>query len=832
MPIALTVFGISIDSNDLKPCYVLLRTVRGPGEYPRPTLPRSAGIDCLHRTPVVDTALWVVTWDKILSKTEELAIQNEVDQGRLTIPAECPIGSGETITGLPFGPLIMDEQHQRARITGIGALYRKGFASDRLFVSIQDLLNQRLEPGTAPKALNTLISKIGALSGIDGIFKKNRNLAMVDYFYRAAPNTAIDGPLFEVIPKKPDFRTKAPMLQVYIRRHTAPLGEKFRVHVTLGNYDRILTSILVEIKADELETLVSAPAHITEASLSVFDTSGVLADQLTTHFLQSFQFQISALGAVDELPPPFAGSPEASDLVARPRMHNTAFEGPSITNRSGGLDVLQSLAVNVSMLIGPISQERENIWFERGVEGQLEVIRWIKQKIEKANIIKAYLFDPYLGSEALERVVTRQGNDSAELFIVVSPGDINPDAETTATTASSDYLSKLAFTATEWSEKLAGRISIINIKRGNGSKQAFHDRYLCTIDHKNIPTVYLLSNSLSKAAGDWPFAICELDRVMSWRIYGYMLDLINHRAGRNLQPEVIWNSSTTLCTTQPDKKTTSAALPKPQPGWANIVDAFVYNIGIAVTRNQDFKPHVSAQIEAFLRAWPNDVNINTLGDELFKVIGHREVFVVFVSDIFRNGGQIELANILSDKLLEKFLDMLPDPAYKSGWFVAQDALRAALENLSRSIARRQNATNFIREKFNSKINELITIIETQRFDLGIDWDAHQASLAIAVIALQFSITADDTPKNFRIGIATDYIHWLGRLMRADIANSIFRAHGTETSSQLDNLVLAANVAAQARLKLGEPLDAPIDRLKDDPCVVPIFKEKLAAFLAD
>ena len=79
-------------------------------------------------------------------------------------------------------------------------------------------------------------------------------------------------------------------------------------------------------------------------------------------------------------------------------------------------------------------------------------------------------------------------------------------------TAGSDYLDKLRETATDWADKLAGRVSIVHIKRGDGSRQAFHDRYLCVVDRKGVPTAYLLSNSLSKAAGDWPFAICELNR--------------------------------------------------------------------------------------------------------------------------------------------------------------------------------------------------------------------------------------------------------------------------------------------------------------------------------
>jgi hypothetical protein len=183
--------------------------------------------------------------------------------------------------------------------------------------------------GTAPKALQALIARIAELSGIDEIFKKRRPIGIVDYFYRAAATTGVDGPLFDVAPEKADFRTKAPMLQVRVRRHAAPLDQKFKVQVAVGNYDEVLRSTLLEIEAGVPEIVVSAPAHITDVSLSVFDNTGNLADQLNGKFSQGMHFGLSALGAVDTLPPPFPGSPKSPDLEARPRIHTIAFERPS-----------------------------------------------------------------------------------------------------------------------------------------------------------------------------------------------------------------------------------------------------------------------------------------------------------------------------------------------------------------------------------------------------------------------------------------------------------------------------------------------------------------------
>jgi len=830
MPIALTVFGVATDRLDPTLSYVLLRTVRGPGEYPAPTLPEDVAIDGVRHATIPDSTLTIITWDKVISPADECALLTELGQGRLTLPSESPIAGGQTIIGLPFGPLIVEEEHQRVRITGSGLLYRRGVASDAPSRALREALDNSLKPGTMPKALRTIVARISELSSIDEILKRRRPIGIVDYFYRASLTMGMDGPLFDVAPEKPDFRSKSPMLQVHVRRHAAPINQKFRLQISLGNYDEILCSVLRDIEPDVAEVVVSAPGHITDVSLSVFDNTGHLADQLKGSFAQGMQFGVTAQGSVDILPPPLPGSHKTTDLEARPRIHTVAFEGPSIQDRSGGLDVLRKLEAKLSEMIGPRWGRLENIWFERGLESQIEVIRWIKKKIERPGVRKAYLIDPYLGSEALKRVVARQGNETAELFIVVSPGDIDPDADTVEKPAISDYLAKLVSTATEWASKLAGQISVVHIKRGDGSRQAFHDRYLCVVDQKGIPTAYLLSNSLSKAAGDWPFAICELDRVISWRVYTYVQELIlGQTIDHDLQSEPIWKSANPSVPTQP--RTSADSSPSAaQPGWVASTNAFLSDIWNIIIRNSEFKTQVGARTDAFLNAWPEGVDIGKLGESLFKVVSHRDALVVFVSNRFREGGQCEIADILDDSLLARFLERLPRLDHKGGWVVPFDARRVVLQNIGSTIARKQNATNFVRAKLNPKVYEFVTMIETQRLDPTIAWDVHEASMFLSIIALQVAIDAEGMPERFRIGVATDHIHWLGRGMRSDVAAGVYVGRDPVPPEWLDDLTFAAQQIAGARRILGEGLDVPIGRVNDDPWVAPAFKRTIAELL--
>jgi hypothetical protein len=75
-----------------------------------------------------------------------------------------------------------------------------------------------------------------------------------------------------------------------------------------------------------------------------------------------------------------------------------AFQEPSSVTRSGGLDVVRRLQDRIGKLIGSIDSSREHLWFERSGEGQVDVIRWVKEKVEKPGTRHAYLVDPYLGT--------------------------------------------------------------------------------------------------------------------------------------------------------------------------------------------------------------------------------------------------------------------------------------------------------------------------------------------------------------------------------------------------------------------------------------------------
>lgn len=827
MSIALSVIGIVVDAKEPILCYSLLRVVRGSGAFPDPNLPSDVEINGVYHTPVPGSPIKLLTWERVLTYDEENLVRREISQGCISIPVDCPIAGGEIITGVPFGPLIVSEGSQRRTITGAGLLYREGIASDIVFNSVVTTLNESLKQGTAPKVLRSLIQKIGELLGEDQPLKYRIPIGAVDFFYRGSFKEGVDGPLFEIIAVKPNFRSRDPMVQLRICRDKAEENLEYMLHVTLSNYDDVVKSTLFNVDVHEKEVSVISPTHITDVTVRVFDNAGNLVDQITNKFVQQIGFGLSAIGAVDILPSPFRGSPKTPDLDLRARIVTSTFEGASIANRSGGLDVLRLQAISINTLIGKQSGNSEDIWFERGLDSQVDVIRWIKKKIEQPGVSKVYLVDPYLGSDAFKRVVVRQGNQSAALYIIVSPGRVDPDAETTNTTDVNYYLEKLKSTAADLAEMLAGDVTVFHIKRGDGSRQAFHDRYICMVDDKGVPTVYLLSNSLSKAAGDWPFAISALDQVTCWRVYAYIFDLIHGDPKvTKLHPEVIWSSSDA-------KLAQSEHEPSPSdeaPHWVVQANAFLSDVRNIIIQNSKYAELLDARINLFLSYLPEGLDLDKLAEALFKASWHREAIVIFISKRFRGAELIKVADILDESLLAQFIDKLPTPDHKNISCIPLESRRTVFKNLSETIVRKPRATNFVRGSLNPKMHQLVCLIETQRH--AFTWEAHEACLILSIIALEVAAHLEAGPISFRVGLATDYIHWIGRLMRSDTAATKYGSGNILVEEWEHDLTYAAQKLVHVNRVLGGALDPAIARVNDDPWVTPVFKNAIANSFAE
>ena len=79
----------------------------------------------------------------------------------------------------------------------------------------------------------------------------------------------------------------------------------------------------------------------------------------------------------------------------------------------------------------------------------------------------------------------------------------------------------------------------------DGTNKAFHDRYLLLYSHDGMAKVYLLSNSLNKVAGDWPFCMSVLATDVGREVQRYIEGLCEGRdiaRDKKLTTNLDWRS--------------------------------------------------------------------------------------------------------------------------------------------------------------------------------------------------------------------------------------------------------------------------------------------------
>jgi hypothetical protein len=831
MTAALTVFGVCVPGGPPVFCYALLRPVLGVGDYPPPTLPAGLTATRLTRTPLAGfDAVDFLGWDCMVEGSQQQAILDALAGGRFSIPQECPVEPGREFIGALCEPSLIFEYPNWVRTSGTGILRLQSLIFEGILDPIAAVLTDAVGVGKVPSALLALIEMVAVQSGLNEAFQDRRRIGTIDRFWRDEASGPLCGPLLDIVPQKPDFRNRSPMLKCYIRRYASDLDRPFTLHITIQNFDEILKDHVVSMLAGQAEVSIEATTHITDVILEAFNPDGSIAQRAVAKFNQGFEFGIVARGRSDLLPAVFDGAPESPDLEARARLSTVAFKGPAAGPRSGAFDALRRNGERIDAIVGPKRWSGECVWLERGASTQIDAIRWIKGKLEKPGLRHAYLVDPFLGSDALQRVIARQGNENINLTILVSPGRVNPDAETPDSEAVDDHLSKLVTIANAWSERLCGTIAIIHVKRGEVARQAFHDRYLCLLDQNGIPTVYLLSNSLSKAAGEWPFAISELNRIKSWQVYHYIQDLIRGTDGlRELESKEIWRSK------QPSQAIPNAgqddAAPvenAAQPTWAPWAIAFLERLRNAAYRNSNNRADMDAIVDGCLADWPSGVEPAPLAENIFRQIGFRDHYISRVAMRFATGNaqQRRVAERLEDMHLSRFTGELVQDAHENGYsWQYVEGRDDLVVSLGKAVCRRNAPTNFVRDRFNPVMHSLVQEIEFQRGATNATFNAIQIATCLASLMLEIAI-ASEAPLRFRQGMACDYVHWTARVMRSEAVQIRLTAGEGVPDFWKDDVAFLARQILRSNHPLGKPLLDSINRFKADPFVPTEFKALL------
>jgi hypothetical protein len=168
----------------------------------------------------------------------------------------------------------------------------------------------------------------------------------------------------------------------------------------------------------------------------------------------------------------------------------------------------------------------EDKWFPRGVEGEIGAIAHLNHLINAGQISGAVLVDPWFGADALQRFVLRLGSHGLPLTILTSWTDIDPDTDKPFEPGETPT-DKLGAALERVRPFLTPRLTVLNLV--DGKARAFHDRYLLLHPHEQPAKVFLLSNSINKLAGNWPFAMSLLAPDVGREVQRYIEALCDGR---------------------------------------------------------------------------------------------------------------------------------------------------------------------------------------------------------------------------------------------------------------------------------------------------------------
>ena len=294
-------------------------------------------------------------------------------------------------------------------------------------------------------------------------------------------------------------------------RHIAHLAG--RVHGDLV-IDRLLM-----LEPGELRVPVESPEWLSQLDFQIFSDDGetLLHSERNTYITQ--------IGFV--LAPITRQLTIEDDLsrragIAFGRAASTVHAHTSIRSQVGApatgswLKFVQDMDDIVAARLPKPSDDR---WFPRGIEGELGAIAHLTGLLSGGQISRAVLVDPWFGAEALRTLVLRLGSQDLHLTIVTGWAQSHPDTGEPLD-AANNPTRELETALRQIQTFLSPGLTVINLI--DGKAQAFHDRYLLLYPHEGPSKVYLLSNSLNRAAGHWPFCMSLLAADVALHVRRYI----------------------------------------------------------------------------------------------------------------------------------------------------------------------------------------------------------------------------------------------------------------------------------------------------------------------
>jgi hypothetical protein len=399
---------------------------------------------------------------------------------------------------------------------------------------IQDCLGHTAARATLYYTLPDIVSLMGnielALECVLSILQDELNLPFKDQYAARLGNFEIfdlhpwldrPRPFLIEVKRDPSRERTGPQI-MEICRTPAFACVAHIAHVVGRVSGDVVVDRLVTLPAGEARLPVPVPELLDQLDFRLFDADGaVVLHSEHSSFLNRIGFVLSPIGRQVTL---------NDDLSTRAKSEGgaVAAQASAVVSMSPQRSLIgapakgswRKFAEDMEDLVSArLPKTSEDKWFARGIEGEVGAISHLNHLLNGGVIRSAVLVDPWFGAEAVNRFVLRLSSQNVHLTIVTSWSTIDPDTNEPLA-SESDPTKKLASALRHVQPFLNPKLTLVNLVDGEG--QAFHDRYLLLYPHEGMAKVFLLSNSINKMAGNWPFSMSLFAPDVSREVQRYI----------------------------------------------------------------------------------------------------------------------------------------------------------------------------------------------------------------------------------------------------------------------------------------------------------------------
>lgn len=434
-----------------------------------------------------------------------------------TLLQQCAAGSADL--SLIFGQTAPVVVPKLVRRTLQDVLGHHGVAVDA-FMTLPALRQIHETPGALKHVLSILKRRLGLpftgdYAGHVGNFEL---FHLADWLEQQKP--------FSVEAPRPERSGKPePVHALAVTRSKAFAHASHILHVEcFSGRDTILDRLVMLPENEERSPLIVAPGDIDGFAVRLFTADGkTLLHRETTHFLNEVNMVMSMLGRTvmldDKLTVRAQGASQA--LGKKAAVVQAQSSSRSVVNVNGNDNRWRGHADRLHQFVAqhfaPPSADR---WFARSIASQLDVIEHINTLLHGGRTKSAILVDPFFGADALLRLAMRLSSTDIELTIITSLQDKVPDSGGLIPKNGAPQ-AVLEGVLRQYHALINPKIKVMNLVRPNGD-QVFHDRYLLLYGHNEMTQIYMLSNSINKMAGRYPFCMTVLAEDISGDVQAYI----------------------------------------------------------------------------------------------------------------------------------------------------------------------------------------------------------------------------------------------------------------------------------------------------------------------